>query len=172
MPNEFFKNHEHLMWRKINENENNVQCELQCLIFSTMCIQHDMDGEMTDEKLTEINRRLTLLKAFDALMTWTVSDDEYGVFERYSTNLESVVRYWGLETNVSHKSKTEWDKYFKKIMENSKRENDWQIAEAKRLGSLMDMTQPERQLKSLVDAVKAKKAKAEAAELTTPPPVS
>lgn len=153
MPKEFFENHKNLMWRDNEDDTSDVQPELQCLIFGTMLIQHDMDGEMTDEKLVEIHRRLTLLAGTDSLPTWTLWSDEIpklkGIFRR-PPNIETVIRYWGLETNVSHKKAKEWDKYFIKITQSRKSDVMYEVEEAKKkIASCPDKTQPERMLQEM-----------------------
>lgn len=158
MPDEFFKNYEHLMWRKHDDDTSSVQPELESFIWSTMLIQHDTDGEMTDEKLTEIYRRIELLNGNDSLPTWSVWDDE--VMDkpyRGTVNLETVIRYWGLQTNVPHKNAKEWDKYFLKISKPDQYTIKSVLDKAKEAATDTTKTQPERILKELVD--KAKKEK-------------
>lgn len=162
MPKEFFENHKRLMWRDNDDDTSDVQPELQCLIFGQMLIQHDMDGEMTDEKLIEIHRRLTLLAGTESLPTWSIWDDEVPELKnkifRRPPNIETVIRYWGLQTNVSHKKPKEWDKYFIKITQSRKSDVMYEVEEAKKkIASSPDKTQPERILQEMKDAYEKSK---------------
>lgn len=83
-----------------------------------MVLQHDTDGEMTDDKLIEIARRIAqidMMSNFDHY--WETVD---GVTSGYRYSLHDVVTYWGLTTNVSHKTRTQWDAYFNKCWTNAK----------------------------------------------------
>lgn len=162
MPKEFFENQKHLMWRDNDDDTSDVQPELQCLIFGQMLIQHDTDGEMTDEKLVEIHRRLTLLTGTESLPTWSIWDDEVPELKnkifRRPPNIETVIRYWGLQTNVSHKKPKEWDKYFIKITQSRKSDVMYEVEEAKKkIASCPDKTQPERILQEMKDAYEKSK---------------
>ena len=162
MPKEFFENQKHLMWRDNDDDTSDVQPELQCLIFGQMLIQHDTDGEMTDEKLVEIHRRLTLLTGTESLPTWSIWDDEVPELKdkifRRPPNIETVIRYWGLSTNVSHKNAKEWDKYFIKVTQSRKSEVMYEVEEAKKkIASSPDKTQPERILQEMKDAYEKSK---------------
>ncbi len=158
MPQEFFDKHKNLMYRDNDDDTSDVQPELQCLIFGQMLIQHDTDGEMTDDKLVEIHRRLTLLAGTDSLPTWSIWDDEIpelkGIYRR-PPNIETVIRYWGLQTNVSHKKPKEWDKYFLKVTQSRKSDVMYEVEEAKKkIASSPDKTQPERILQEYRDKYK------------------
>lgn len=161
MPEEFYNNHKNLMYTEEDKNGNcKVQVELECLIFSTMMIQHDMDGEMTDEKLKEIQRRITLLDGIGSLMSWTVWDGN--AKRQQSVNLESVIRYWGLQTNVSHLSEKKWNAFFHRISVPRYSEWEYVLNEAKKNAQDKTQTQPDRVLKLL---------KEQNAKLDNPPPV-
>lgn len=163
MPKKFFEEKKHLMYTPEDEKgECDVQVEFQCLIFSTMLIQHNLTGEMTDEKLREIHRRLSLLGGIGSLMSWTVWDDE--IQEKQNVCLETVIRYWGLTTNVSHLTPSQWDKYFKRISVLRDSEWKWELEQAKKGASDTTKTQAQRML----DSLKAKNAK-KRGDLTTPP---
>ena len=108
LPKDFNLN---LVWK--DETKDEVKAELYCLIFGTMTICHDLTGEMTDDKLKEISRRIKLLNQTGCLMSYSVSHNND--YEKVSLSLESVIRYWGLWTNVSHKKPKEWDKMFIKM---------------------------------------------------------
>jgi len=163
MPKQFFETKKHLMYTPDDEKgECNVQVEFQCLIFSTMLIQHNLTGEMTEDKLKEIHRRLMLLDGIGSLMSWTVWDDD--ITSKQSVCLETVIRYWGLSTNVSHLSASQWDKYFKRI--SVPRDSEWayELKKAKENASDTTRTQAQRML----DSLKAKNAEKKA-DLTPPP---
>jgi len=165
MPKEFHKNHKNLMYCDIKEDGScKTQVELECLIFSTMTIQHNLTGEMTDEKLMEIHRRLELLRGQEMLMSWTVWDGKKR--DKQSTNLESVIRYWGLDTNVSHLNNRKWDAYFIRITKVREYDFKYVLDQAKEFAKDTTITQADRMLALL----KARNA-VEEAELTTPPPV-
>lgn len=113
-----------LIWRPVkseplnlaDENQEvRVQPELECLIFSTMGIQYNLTGEMTDEALKEICRRIDLLKGIGALPSYYASNDNPKRFQKIYPSIESVIRYWGLHTNVSHLSKSKWNTYLSKV---------------------------------------------------------
>jgi len=115
-----------LIWRPVKneplnledtEQDCRVQPELECLIFSTMGIQHDLTGEMTDDKLKEICRRIDLLKGIGALPSYYASNDNPKRFQKIYPSIESVIRYWGLWTNVTHLSKSKWTTYLTKVSE-------------------------------------------------------
>ena len=166
MPKEFHEKHKNLMYTDIQEDGScKVQVELECLIFSTMTIQHNLTGEMTDEKLLEIQRRLELLKGQEMLMSWTVWDGN--VRESQSVNLETVIRYWGLDTNVSHLNEKKWNAYFLRVSKPREYDFKYVLGDAKEKAKDTTITQADRMLALL----KAKNA-VEATELTTPPLVS
>ena len=167
MPDEFHKNKKHLMYKNIKDDDSaDVQVEFECLIFSTMHIQHNLTGEMTEEVLIEIERRLNLLKGIGCLMSYSLFD---GTNHRtIHTNLESVIRYWGLDTNVSHLSRTAWNKRFIKMSEIRPYEFKYTVQEAKDNIAKFDVTQADRIMAEMMEA----KAKAETAELDTPLPPS
>lgn len=164
MPKKFFEEKKHLMYTEEDEQGNcRVQVELECLIFSTMLIQHNLTGEMTDDKLKEIHRRLILLDGIGSLMSWTVWDDD--LTSKQSVCLETVIRYWGLSTNVSHLPESKWNKYFHRISVPRHSEWDYELKKAKENASDTTKTQAQRML----DSLKAKNAKAKA-DLTPPLP--
>lgn len=144
MPEEFFKNYKHLMWKDNEDGTSKVQPELEALIWSTMLIQHDIHGLMTDEKLFEINRRIELLDSNESMPRWSVYHDSLTAPIRKCPNLETVIRYWGLETNVPHKTASQWDKYFLKISKKDTYYFKSQLEEAKKNAAITSKTQPER----------------------------
>jgi hypothetical protein len=162
MPEDFLNNKKHLMYKDIKEDGScSMQVELECLIFSTMHIQHNLTGEMTEDVLIEIERRLNLLKGIGCLMSYSLYDGEN--HRTVYTNLESVIRYWGLDTNVSHLSRTAWNKRFIKMSEIRPYEFKYTVQEAKENIAKFDITQADRIYQEMLDA----KAKAKA--LDTPP---
>jgi hypothetical protein len=166
MPKEFHENHKNLMYTDIKEDGScKVQVDLECLIFSTMTIQHNLTGEMTDKKLFEIQRRLDLLKGQEMLMSWTVWHNEERISQ--SVDLETVIRYWGLDTNVIHLNERKWNSYFLRITKPREYDFKYVLDDAKEKAKDTSITQSSRTLALL----KAKAEKA-TAELTTPPPVS
>ena len=169
MPDSFNKK---LIWRTLKgeplnlddkEQEVNVQPELECLIFATMGIQHNLQGEMTDEVLIEISRRIDLLKGIGAMPSYYVSNDEPKQFKKIYPCVESVIRYWGLHTNVSHLTATKWNKYLIRVSQADKYSFKYEKEEAlKAIQEYPELTEGDRILQQW---------KAEAkAELTTPPP--
>jgi len=144
MPKEFFETKKHLMYNKEDAKGNaRLQIELECLIFTTMHLQHNLDGEMTDEALMEIERRLNLLQGIGCLMAWYYGRED--LRDKTYVNLETVIRYWGLWTNVSPLKKTEWNKRFLKMSEPRPYDFKYVLQEAKAKVAVGDMTQPERQ---------------------------
>ena len=165
MPKEFHEKHKNLMYFDIKEDGScKTQVELECLIFSTMTIQFNLTGEMTDAKLMEIHRRLELLNGQEMLMSWTVWDGEKR--QKQSVNLETVIRYWGLDTNVSHLTDKKWNAYFWRVTKPREYDFKYVLDQAKEFAKDTTQTQGDRMLALL----KAKNA-VEATELTTPPPV-
>lgn len=81
----------------------------QSLVFYMMMLQHDMDGDMTDKKLLEIDRRIRLINLHhDHVAYW-----ENG--EGFRHQLPDIITYWGLTTNVMHLNKSKWDSYYKRV---------------------------------------------------------
>ncbi len=165
MPKDFFETKKHLMYTPDDENGNcKVQVDLECLIFSTMTIQHNLTGDMTDKKLFEIQRRLELLKGQEMLMSWSVWSGDEKVSQ--SVDLETVIRYWGLDTNVIHLNERKWNSYFLRVTKPREYDFKYVLDDAKDKAKDTSITQSSRTLALL----KAKVEKAKA-ELTTPPPV-
>jgi hypothetical protein len=154
-----------LIWRT-NEvtKEEDVQPELHCLIFGTMTLQHSLQGEMTDDVLKEISRRLTLLNAIGAMPTYYCSTDEGKKrHKKIEISIETIIRYWGLYTNVSHLSASKWNAYFMRVSKVNEYEFKYDKEEAlKAIKEYPELTEGERVLLQW-------KAENEA-ELTTPPP--
>jgi len=80
----------------------------QTLVFYTMLLQHNMDGEMTDKALREIDRRINLIDLHHTHSAYWEGDNGYRI------QLADIVTYWGLETNASHLSPAKWDAYYKR----------------------------------------------------------
>lgn len=91
----------------------------QTLVFYCMLLQHDMDGEMTDAKLTEISRRINLMDLHEKHDHYWDKDGN-----GYRIQLADIVTYWGLTTNVTHLNRTRWDAYFKRVWTNKVTGND------------------------------------------------
>jgi hypothetical protein len=150
MPEDFNKK---LIWNDANDGE--IHTELHCLIFTCMHLLHNIDGEMTDDKLCEIDRRLRLLVGLDCVMKWSVGDE--GDYRMHTVNLETVIRYWGLSTNCGHYSASKWNTRLMKISKSSQ----WDIKYAKEqalknIAAFPDLTQPYRQYNELMDYNKSK----------------
>lgn len=102
----------------------------QSFVFYQMLLQHDIDGEMNDKKMCEISRRIDLINAcISTHAHW------YSKNEEYQHQMADVITYWGLTTNVTHKTRTQWDAWFAKAharraMECHK-QYGWQNAELK-----------------------------------------
>jgi hypothetical protein len=69
-------------------------------------LQHDLTGEMTDDKLIECARRIALIDLFHTSPTIWEGKTPYRI------QLNDVITYWGLSTNVSHLTRTKWDAYY------------------------------------------------------------
>jgi len=80
----------------------------EVFIYYQMLLQHDLTGEMTDDKLIEIARRIALIDLFHVSPQLHEGDDAYRV------QLADVIAYWGLSTNVSHLTRTKWDAYYQR----------------------------------------------------------
>jgi hypothetical protein len=78
----------------------------EVFIYYQMLLQHDLTGEMTDDKLIEIARRIALIDLFH------VSPQLHEGDESYRVQLADVIAYWGLSTNCSHLTRTKWDAYY------------------------------------------------------------
>ena len=84
----------------------------QSLVFYMMMLQHDMDGDMTDKKLREIDRRIRLIDLHhDHSAYW---EGTVG----YRIQLADIVTYWGLTVNVCHLPAGKWDSYYKRCFTN------------------------------------------------------
>lgn len=158
-----------LIWNDDNNGE--MHTELHCLIFTCMHLLHNLTGEMTDEKLMEIDRRLRLLDGLDCVLKWHISDGDNRDYGK--VDLETVIRYWGLDTNCGHYSASKWNARLIKISKSSQ----WDIKYAKedalkRIAENPDLTQPMRQYQRLLDLSKAQKElqTAKAENLATTPP--
>jgi len=166
MPDSFNKK---LIWRTLKgeplnlddkEQEVNVQPELECLIFGTMTIQHDLNGEMNDDALKEISRRIELLNGVNALPTYSIWD-KGNQQQKIKISLETIIRYWGLWTNVTHLSRAKWDKFLLRITKPNDYEFTFEKEQAlKTIKEYPDLTEGER----ILGEWDAK------AKLTTPPP--
>lgn len=78
------------------------------LVFYTMLLQHDIDGEMTDKALREIDRRIRLIDLHHTHVSYWEGNKGYRI------TLADVVTYWGLTTNAGHLSPTKWNSYYKR----------------------------------------------------------
>jgi len=76
------------------------------LIYYTMLLQFNLDGEMTNKKLIEIARRIALIDLFHTSPQYWIGDNGYRI------QMADIVAYWGLHTNAGHKTKREWDAYY------------------------------------------------------------
>ena len=88
-------------------------------VYYMMVLQHDIEGEMTNDKLIEIARRIAQIDMMSNFNHYWETVD--GVTYGYRYSLHDVVTYWGLTTNVSHKTRTQWDAYFNKCWTNAKK---------------------------------------------------
>lgn len=80
----------------------------EVFIWYQMLLQHDLTGEMTDDKLIECARRIALIDLFHTSPQLHEGDKSYRV------QLADVITYWGLSTNVSHLTRTKWDAYYQR----------------------------------------------------------
>lgn len=80
----------------------------EVFIWYQMLLQHDLTGEMTDDKLIEIARRIALIDLFHT------SPSIWEGKTAYRIQLNDVITYWGLSTNVSHLTRTKWDAYYQR----------------------------------------------------------
>lgn len=81
----------------------------EVFVWYQMLLQHDLTGEMTDDKLIEIARRIALIDLHHTSPQLWEGDTAYRV------QLNDVVTYWGLTTNVTHLTRTKWDAYYHKV---------------------------------------------------------
>lgn len=81
----------------------------EVFIWYQMLLQHDLTGEMTDEKLIECARRIALIDLHHTSPSIWEGDTAYRI------QLNDVVTYWGLTTNVTHLSRTKWDAYYHRV---------------------------------------------------------
>jgi len=86
----------------------------QSFVFFQMQLQHSLEGEMTGKKLEEINRRISLINLLDRRPYYYDIDGN-----AYQHQINDVVTYWGLSTNVSHLTKTKWNKWYLRVCEYS-----------------------------------------------------
>lgn len=104
--------------RSLFEYHRDGQCywhpRAEAFIYYQMLLQHDLTGEMTNEKLIEIARRMALIDLFSTSPHIHEGDDSYRI------QLADVIAYWGLTTNVSHLTRTKWDAYFNKCFTSRK----------------------------------------------------
>jgi hypothetical protein len=84
----------------------------QSFVYYQMGLQHDLTGEMTDDKLIEIARRIHLLDLYHQGAHYWEREGDKTVGYRHQ--LHDVITYWGLTTNVAHLSRTKWDAYYQK----------------------------------------------------------
>ena len=82
----------------------------ESLVWFMMILQHDTDGEMTDDKLLEIARRIALIDIFHSSAHYWEGDVGYRI------QLHDIITYWGLTTNVTHLTRTKWDAYYHKCL--------------------------------------------------------
>jgi len=84
----------------------------QSFVYYQMGLQHDLTGEMTNEKLIEIARRIQLLDLYHQGAHYWERDGDKTVGYRHQLN--DVITYWGLTCNVTHLTRTKWDAYYQK----------------------------------------------------------
>ena len=119
--------------------------EATCFVWTQMALQYDTaNNPLNEDNFKEANRRLSILNNLGWTNTFHVGD------EKHKIQPTDLINLWGLWTNVSHKSKREW--------------NDWLIKALSReagddLGSFRrnhEMTEADESLMSmsLYDAVK------------------
>lgn len=84
----------------------------QSFVYYQMGLQHNLTGEMTDEKLIEIARRIQLLDLYHQGAHYWENKD--GKTVGYRHQLNDVITYWGLTCNVTHLSRAKWDAYYQK----------------------------------------------------------
>ncbi len=78
----------------------------EVFVWYQMLLQHNLTGEMTDDKLIEIARRIALIDLFHTSPQIHEGDTAYRI------QLNDVITYWGLTTNVTHLTRTRWDAYY------------------------------------------------------------
>lgn len=83
----------------------------QSFVFYQMLLQFNLTGEMTTKKLIEIDRRIRLLDLISKYPNWY---DENG--NGYSIQLADIITYWGLQTNVGHLDKRQWNAYYNRLI--------------------------------------------------------
>lgn len=107
----------------------------ESFVYYQMILQHDLTGEMTNDKLIEIARRIALIDLFQT------SPHIYEGDERYRLQLADVIAYWGLTTNVSHLTRTKWDAYYHRCF-TARRNKDELEATIKRLSVRTPLPKP------------------------------
>jgi hypothetical protein len=78
----------------------------ESLVWFTMLLKHNLTGEMTDEKLIEIARRIALIDLYHTSPMYWEGDKGYRI------QMADIVAYWGLWTNSGHETKRTWDAYY------------------------------------------------------------
>ena len=136
--------HEHFQYLN-SEGEMCNWVEATCLVWTQLGLQYDTaNNPLNEDNFKEAHRRLNIMNDLGWTNTFHVGDKKHKILPTDLINL------WGLHTNVSHKSKREW--------------NDWLIKALSReagddLGSFRrnhEMTEADESLMSmsLYDAVK------------------
>jgi hypothetical protein len=85
--------------------------EATCLVWTQLALQYDTaNNPLNEDNFKEAHRRLAILNDLGWTNTWHVDG------EKHSLKPTDLINLWGLWTNVSHKSKREWNDWLIKAL--------------------------------------------------------
>jgi hypothetical protein len=89
---------------KDSEGENCNWVEATCFVWTQLALQYDTaNNPLNEDNFKECHRRLNILNDLGWSNTWHVGD------KKHKLKPTDIINLWGLWTNVSHKSKREWN---------------------------------------------------------------
>jgi hypothetical protein len=105
--------HEHFQYID-HEGEKCNWVEATCLVWTQLSLQYDTcNNPLNEDNFKEAHRRLVILNDLEWTNTFHVDG------ERHRLKPTDLINLWGLWTNVSHKSKREWNDWLIKALSRS-----------------------------------------------------
>jgi hypothetical protein len=97
-----------------NEGDTCNWVEATCFVWTQLALQYDTaNNPLNEDNFKEAHRRLVILNDLEWTNTFHVDG------ERHRLQPTDLINLWGLWTNVSHKSKREWNDWLIKALSRS-----------------------------------------------------